>query len=55
MDVRQRIVDEFLRKLAESQTIEGSLQEGLARLLNEESVTEEKLLNLFRTAADREN
>jgi hypothetical protein len=55
MDVRQRIVDEFLSKLAEFQTIEESLQEGLARLVNGESLTQEKLLDLFRAAADHES
>jgi hypothetical protein len=55
MDVRQRVVDEFVRRLAGSSGIEHSLLEELARLVSGGSVSQEELLDLFRAAADHES
>jgi len=55
VDVRQRIVDVFLKTLADSPSIEHPLQEELARLVRGTSVTEKELLDLFQAVVDREN
>lgn len=55
MDVRQKIVDEFLKKLAESPNVGHPLLEELARLVSEASVTQQELLDLFESAVDHEN